>query len=408
MVANRTGIRAVMCWIVSSLLSSGCAPAFGQTPHSDTTSSGSIAATIRFTNGDQLVGQFLSATATGVSFIGKVTGAALLSVQWTDVDVVLFPVVRLCVVIRDKGNSHGETRFEISTSVIRMVNGNLEVPSDNGPNVRVLSLNNLLSIEPSSACSDQVTGVPTLLRGWGGQLQSQGGLITSTQKQYSIGADVHIARPTSNQTAFKYQTTDIDIQANYGESSKPGSSPVITELYEGQVRQDIYVTDNQDASGARRFGGPRVFVLADFYHNLSLGMNLEQGYGAGFGWVTQRGSHTFGFEADLRYIGEDLYSPGIDQNLLAVRIYQNYSYKFVIVKGKPVILSESGAVIPALNNPHAFQARGIVKATVPLTPHLSIGLQESDDYLRNAPPKSKQNYSNLQATFTYILNPPLK
>jgi len=104
---------------------------------------------------------------------------------------------------------------------------------------------------------------------------------------------------------------------------------------------------------------------------------------------------------DLRYIGEDLYAPGTAQKLAAANLGQNYQIRFALVKGKSIILADNGSVIPAFNNSHALQARGVASFTVPITPNFSIGVQEVDDYLRNAPPKSKQNYSSLQFKVAY-------
>jgi hypothetical protein len=381
--------------IEAQTLSSMSAPAVSASPD-----------TILFLNRDRLVGRFVSATNSGVSFIGERTdksqgtGTAPIFIQWSAIDTIYLTPTSVCVLTNPspqnvKVNPIVSSEIQVKGNAMSLIlHAANPLPS--------VTISTLVSITEGSVCPQP----PPAPHGWGGQLQTQGGLITSTQDQYSLGGSLLLGHATQNQKALKYQKTSIDLQANYGESKKPGASPVITRLYEAGAQQDVYFTGNQDADGDRRYGGARVFAVTDFYDNLSLGMRLEQAYGIGAGWDRQHGKQTYGFSVDVRYIGENLYSPGKDQHLAAADVGENFKEK-LHVKAKPIILSESASILPAFNDSNALQARCIVKATMPLTQRLSIGLQESDDYLRNSPPKSKQNYSNLQVTFTYVIGPQL-
>lgn len=361
---------------------------------------------IVFANGDRLSGKFKQATYDSVTFVGDVT--KLVSLQWADIREIDLGPQTLCVIGKAIAGSGAPSNFNLVKATVKVEGAEL-VFSSKAADIHRIPREQLLSATPKISNDKQATSEQTsLFQGWGGQLQSQDSLTSSTQHQYQVGASLHMARATQSDEAFAHQITGINLQANYGESKKPGASPVITQVYEGGLQQDVYITNNYDDCGNRRWGGARILAVTDFYHNLSLGMNLEQAYGGGLAWDRQSGKERlgrqkYGLSVDLRYIGEDLYSSGKAQQLIAANLGQNYQIKFNLVKGKPIILAESGSVIPAFNNSRALQARGIASLTVPLTTKFSVGVQEVDDYLRNAPPKSKQNYSSLQVKFTYAI-----
>jgi hypothetical protein len=362
--------------------------------------------TIVFANGDRLSGRMTQATYDSVTFVGNVT--KLVSLQWADIQEIDLGAQTLCVIGKMIAGSSMPASFDVEQAVIK-VDGKELVFTSKGASIRRIPIEQLLSATTKVSSRKQTAASsPSLFEGWGGQLQSQDSLTSSTQDQYQLGASLHMGRATQSDEAFSHQITSINLQASYGEAKKPGASPVITQVYESAIQQDIYVTDNYDDCDNRRWGGARILGVTDFYHNLSLGMNLEQAYGGGFAWDREsgrerRGRQKYGFSADLRYIGESLYSPGRAQKLIATNLGQNYQIRPIRVKGKPIILAESGSVIPAFNNSHAMQARGIASLTVPLTTKFSFGIQEVDDYLRNAPPKSKENYSSLQIKFSYAI-----
>jgi hypothetical protein len=358
--------------------------------------------TIVFTNGDRLSGKLSQATHESVKFVGDVT--KVVTLQWTDIQEIDLGKRTLCVVGKATAGTGKPNNFKLDKAIIRVEGRYLTVTS--GPDKHRFPIDDLLSAVPQVTSGSEPISKQSVMQGWGGTVQSQDTLTSSTQDQYQVGASVHVARATQSDKAFAYQITNVNLYGNYGEAKKPNASPVITQVYEGGVQEDVYITDNDDALGNRKYGGARLIGVVDFYHNLSLGLNLEQAYGFGLAWDGQSGKEgygrqKYGLSADLRYIGEDLYVPGTAQKLAAANLGQNYQIRFTLVKGKSIILAENGSVIPAFNNSHALQARGVASFTVPITQNFSIGVQEVDDYLRNAPPKSKQNYSSLQFKVAY-------
>jgi hypothetical protein len=347
--------------------------------------------TIVFANGDRLSGKLVGATSDSVSFDGKVT--KLVTLQWSDIRQLDLaggvPIVTKSLTKNAPGNTPAQ-----SVATIR-VDGQDLVFDPGTATAKTVPIQQLVFAGAPAAATSKPQ--------WGGQISSAESEVLATQHQYQFGGNLYLGHVTASEKAFDHQADTIQLQATFGESQKPHVSPVITRLYEGVLQHDFYLTDTgHNADGSSQYGGWRAFVLSDWYDNFSLGMKLEQAYGAGVAWDGEHGAQRFGVGADLRYIGEDLYSTAKRLNLAASSLRESYSVHFPFA-GKLIIVSESGAVIPVYNASHALQARGVAAITLPLTKKFSVGPSLTDDYLSNAPHNSKQNYLNLKLSLNYTI-----
>ena len=350
---------------------------------------------IFFANGDVTTGKLVSAGEGGVVFEGNLTGN--LAYQWGDITKV--EISSRVVVRRKLGAKPGNTAVTLlENPVIEIAEGNLQMKG--GPNTSLtdaapLPIADLVSVE--SPAPDDASPVSH----WQGAIKSQDTVTRSTQDQYQLGASLHSTYETERQEAWEHQKVDLTAQANFSEASKPGASPVRTALYEGVAQYDLFTVKSDLASNfPPKYDSTYLLVIADWYHNLSLGMNFEQAYGVGYGWSrTLRAKpdkkgrirlQTFGVSADVRYIREQLYPPGGSLDLAATDLSEHYSISIPWITVKPISLTERIQVIPAFNNSQALQVRGIAEFLLPLTQRLSIGPQVTDDYLRNAPPKTNK------------------
>ncbi len=349
-----------------------------------------------FVNGDRLSGEFIEANHDTLTFAGSVTGT--LSIRWNLVKRLELGKEAMAVTSQKNPSTGSVSKLTVLASSMEIVGADFLVTSDSG-SVDKFPLAEFISAAPNSVSATPASStLQGPLSGWRGMFQTQDSLVGATQKKYDLGATLHIARPTKEKTAFRHQVSDITLQASFGEAKKPGASPVRTVLYEAVMQQNVYLTNKSDWYG---------FGLANFYHNLSLGMNLEQAYGGGIGWDSYHEKHVYGFAADIRYVNEDIYAPGNSVRFAASALSEHYSYTFPWPKKKPINFYERITFIPAFNENRAFQVRGLTGLDLPLTPKLSIGLQQTDDYLRNAPANSNQNYSKVQLSIKYSFGAPL-
>lgn len=333
-----------------------------------------------FVNGDRVTGALTSATRNTVLFEGNATGPLVL--KWTDLDHITLA-----------GSMHvSSTKAAVTQSggSLKLRGGGL-VLSDNGGQE---TLAGGLTAAPPLTPQPEFPSPRALLHNWGGVLSSQNNLVRATQKKSDLGATLHAGRdstPTSKRW-FGYENTQFDLQANYSDSVKPGGSPVITSLYKGGIEQAF----NLGASATYVYG------LAEAYHNSSLGLDVEQGYGAGLGWDGGTGGHSYGVSGDVRYWKEDVHAPGVSFVSTAFGLTEYYTYKFPWPRNSlPIAFTEKILFLPIYAHANAFQSRAFAQIDIPLNARFSFGVVEEDDYARNAPHNSKQNYSSTQLTLKY-------
>jgi hypothetical protein len=375
-LSTLAGIILVICLYLSLLPLISAHPADSDPGHD----------TILFTNGDHLTGRFLGATSTSVEFEGKVTGT--LSFDWSDIKEMELDGGTLNAAGKNALEKDTPRNFVVTEASVEN-NGTELVFKQKSQEARKVPLDNLASVTPDTPAH------------WRGLLQTQDSIVGATQKQYQLGGGLGVTRTTQDKHKFKRQVTSINLQAAYGESKKPDASPVITGLFDGSLQHNVYLQDTPSSG----YGGAYVFGLTDFYRNVSLGMNFQQTYGGGIGWDTQYGGSIFGFAADVRYIDEQVHSATNDLNLAGSGLSEHESLTLSFPKKHPFSIFERVTFIPTFNESRTYQARGIAGLDMPVSARLSLGVQFTDDYLRNAPAKTNQNYSKTALTLKYAIGP---
>ena len=360
-----------------------------------------------FGNGDRLSGHLRLATKDSVAFSGLVTGDV--SLHWKDIKELSLTSSNVSI-----ANSQNPDGFAVSGPVIEVTATDICIrvkeqylqtfPIDQLISASILAPLNSPELPKSAEGKRYFKAV-------GGSLKiSPDSVIRTTQKQANLAGVFDLGLITNSDTAFKHQATNIALEANYTDSRKPGASAVITELYSGTAQQNFYLTQTTHSCvncTEVSKDGPYLYGITNFYHNLSLGMNLAQSYGAGIGWDGDHGRSSYTLAADLRYLGEDLYAPGKSLSLAVAGLAEQYSYTFPWpAKGGGITIGQRLLFLPAFNNSHAFQVRGTAGIDVPISDSFSFDVDLLDDYLRNAPPTSLQNYAKFIFTLKYVIGAP--
>jgi len=222
---------------------------------------------------------------------------------------------------------------------------------------------------------------------WNGDISVNGAWAIGTQTQKIVGGSLltsFIKDP--NVYGWQYQIAKLDLEANYGSAKKVGSAALKSqELYYGDLNYSFHPSPTWS-----------VFGMSRLYHNYSLGLGLGQIYGAG---VSYR-KDGLTLEGALVGTTERFYSPGVPFTSAGVRFYETYSH---VLGSSKILFVESLDVIPAFDSAKAIQGRGVTKLKIPIGARLELDPQYSDDYLRNAPPKHRQNYSRLSLTLDFKL-----
>jgi hypothetical protein len=253
---------------------------------------------------------------------------------------------------------------------------------------------------------------------WGGSVSTQDTVTRATQDQYQLGGRLHASYETTDQEAWKHQIVSLDSSVSFSEGKKPGAAVVKNALYEGILTYNVYLTNSELQSNfPNHYNSYFLWAFADGYHNLSLGIDAQQSYGFGPGWVhvsrrkpNENGdqlTQVFGLQGDLRYSNLQTYAPGTTADLAGAGVKESYSIAIPWFgpKAKPLILAQTLTVIPYFNDSRSLQIRGTAQFALPLTQRLSIGPSLVDDYFRNAPRGSKENYLQPALTLSYNFGP---
>ena len=79
-----------------------------------------------------------------------------------------------------------------------------------------------------------------------------------------------------------------------------------------------------------------------------------------------------------------------------------YEYHFPWPKvGPAIVFTEKVLLLPIVDHANALQSRAFGQIDIPLNSRFSFGVVEQDDYARNAPAGTEQNYSSTQFTLKY-------
>lgn len=344
--------------------------------------------TVVFLNGDRLSGHLKQATSESLTFAGLVTGDVPL--KWQDIKELDLTSSKISI-----ANSQNPRGFPAAGAVIEVTTTDLCVRVKKQC-LQTFPISQLISVYVLESRSLGPERRP-YFKAVGGALKvSPESIIRATQKQAQLAGTLDLGLVTNSENAFKHQETNIGLEANYSDSRKPGGGAVINELYSANLQQSFYLTDTKSEDG------PYLYGVTNFYHNLSLGMNLAQSYGAGIGLDGDHGNASYTLAADIRYLGEDLYAPGKPLSLAVAGLLEQLSYTFPW-PDSGLTFHERILFLPAFNDSHAFQVRGSTGINVPIRKNISLNIDLLDDYIRNAPPKSLQNFAKVTFGFSYAI-----
>jgi hypothetical protein len=222
---------------------------------------------------------------------------------------------------------------------------------------------------------------------WLGDIAASGAYAVGTQSQKQIGGTVQTSY-TRNPYVYGWnsQVARLDLEAKYTEALKVGSPPIKSqEIYYGELNYSFHPSAQWSP-----------YAIARLYHNYSLGLDLGQIYGAGIEYKIKGLTLSGG----LVGITDHLYSPGTHFSSAGARVYEAYAR--ILPFGK-IFWFESVEAFPAFQLAKAIQGRGIVGFGIPLTERLQLTPKFVDDYLGDAPPKHRFNYSNTSISLDFKL-----
>ena len=174
-----------------------------------------------------------------------------------------------------------------------------------------------------------------------------------------------------------------------------GASISKTDILHGDTEYDRYLSSSI-------FG----LVNASADHNFGNGLQLQQSYGAGFGWSPLKApKNTFDFKGGLQYEQQQFYNglasglgtPSI--NLITGFVNESWNRTFA----HNIKFNEYITLTPAFNIVQAYSAVGSASFVFPIYKRLNFTISSTDNYLGDPPEGFHRNSFQFTSGVTYVI-----
>ena len=336
-----------------------------------------------FTDGEQVIGQLERATSSSLTFKSDVAGE--LTVDWSKV--------------RELRSSR---RFAVIPKGVELQN------ADAIPRGTITVTGGQVHLNPGSQGAQQtipVANIGTLvdevsflnafrrasfLEDWKGGATAGISITEATQTNKTFTGTVNLSRTVPSETWISpKRRTLFNFNEAYGELTQPSTPSIKTSLFHLGAEEDWYLS-------------PRLFTFgqAVLDHNVSQGLDLQQTYGGGIGFVVFKRAHD---ELDLKasgdYIDQRFTDSSLNQHLFGSIFGETYLRTFV----HGILLNQQAGITPAWTNLDAYSAFASAALTFPVYHRFGLTVGALDNFLNNPPPQFKKNSFQFTVGATYSL-----
>ena len=337
-------------------------------------------------NGDSLRGSFVKAGKTTISFKSQDIG--VLTVGWTKVKY-LHVSEHFAVLLKGVRIRQGHVPQRIPEGSFDFSNGKISVRSSSG--VIQIPLENVVGLVDEKTFDSMILKSPHLWQNWSGSIGAGASLVESTQSLETFNAAISFLRTVPAVSWLEPDNrTVLGFTSTYGNISQPGVPSVQTSIYHGDAEQDEYFSRDFYA-----------LAQAIYDHNSTTGLNLQQLYGAGFGYTAIRNSiQELNLSLAASYTDQK-FQAQTAQNLIGMTFSVIYSYKFPY----NILFNENSYVTPQFNNSRAWLAYLSGGLTIPVIDSFSLSLQAIDNYWNSPAPGFVDNSFQMNLNLTWTLSP---
>ena len=379
------------------LLAAGTLPVMAQaTPDS-----------ITFTNGDHLTGKLVREASGSVTFHSDIAGDV--TVTWDKVKELhsaqSFAVLEKGVTPNRKA---GEAQIPIGT--LAVADGNIQLQSaTTRAEIAPIPVANAVYIIDKPTLDKELLGHPGFFQAWNGSATGGVTIVSATQNQYTVNAAVALERivPTVSWLDPRNRTT-VDFNESYGKITEPSYTLPATATAPATFVPSTFTKSNIFQADAERdqYVSKRLYYLGAvaFNHNYAQSLQLQQVYGAGFGYtLLKHPKEQLDVKATAQYEKQEFFNSATsNQNLIAATFAANYN----LTLPKGIQFNQQLAYIPAFNNTRAYSATENDALTFPAFKNFGLTVGTLDSYLNDAPitlPPTKRNSFQFTMGVTYSI-----
>ena len=341
-------------------------------------------------NGDQLTGKLLREADGTVTFHSDMAGD--LSFTWDKIKSIR-TTQKFAVIEQGQHISRKTPDSNVAQGTIAIQDDTIQVAGKEIPE------KNAQYVVDQDSYIKQVRGNHGWGYGWGGSLSAGAADVQATQNSRTFtGAGTFVRTIPGVSWMDPRNRTTADFTAAYGSVSQPGAATTKTNIVHADAEHDWFLST-------------RLYALVDtsFDHNYSQGLNLQQIYGGGLGFVLiKTPRQELDLKGDIHYERQNFgFTPGIvpptatpNKNLIGADIGDTYMAKLA----HGMVFNQGLVVTPAFNMPKAYSALATAGLTFPVYKRLGFNLSALDDFLNDPAFGSKKNSFQFSAGLTYTLH----
>jgi len=398
MLNSQPPICSLFRWILSkrSLVLAAVLPAAIFSPQALSQTAGAepkpapTADVLVLANGDQLTGKLLREADGTVTFHSDMAGD--LSFTWDKIKSIR-TTQKFAVIEQGQHISRKTPDSNVAQGTIAIQDNTIQVAGKEIPE------KNAQYVVDQDSYIKQVRGNHSWGYGWGGSLTAGAADVQATQNSRTFtGAGTFVRTIPGVSWMDPRNRTTADFTAAYGSLSQPGAATTKTNILHADAEHDWFLS-------------PRLYALVDtsFDHNYSQGLNLQQIYGGGLGFVLiKTPRQELDLKGDIHYERQNFgFTPGIvpptatpNKNLIGADIGDTYMAKLA----HGLVFNQGLVVTPAFNTPKAYSALATAGLTFPVYKRLGFSLSALDDFLNDPAFGSKKNSFQFSAGLTYTLH----
>jgi hypothetical protein len=351
---------------------------------------------IVFTNGDQLTGKLLHSSGDTVLFNSDIAGD--IKVDWAKIKE-LRSTQQFAVIEKGKKVSAKKPDTDVPQGTITATGSDIKVQSASAP-AQTIAVKNTDFIVDEATFQKELHGKPSFFHGWDGSIAAGAALVEATQNSQNFNVGLALIRVVPNVDWLSPRNrTTANFTDIYGKVHQPGIPDTKTSIYHADAERDEYFS-------------PRFYALANvsFDHNYSQGLDLQQIYGAGFGYtVIKQKLQELDAKADIHYEHQSFTADPFAIPVLPAQPSTNLvgstfgeAYWRKLPAG--LLFNEVGTVNISYNDTNAWSSNVAAGLVFPVYKRFSFNLGVVDSYLNNPPSGFKSNSFQFTAGLGYTFH----
>jgi hypothetical protein len=342
--------------------------------------------TLIFADGEKLIGHLLRSTGNSVMFHSDMAGDV--TAEWKDIKE-LKSTQKFAVVEKGVKLHTNENDAKIPQGSVSLVDGNLLVQTAGEPTPFILPLSQTADVIDQATFERVVLSRPAWYQNWKGTATVGVAIVNATQVSQSYTSAINFARDLPGESWMDPESrTSLLFTSSYGQLKQPNTPTLKTSIFHAQAERD-------------RYFAPRVFVFAaaNFDHDYSQGLDLQQTYSSGVGWsVIKTDLEQLDLRAAIGYEDQKFFFATQNQHLFSGVFSEAYNRKF----RNKIVLHQDFSTTPAWSNLDAVSATGDLNLTIPVMKRMNFTFGVADTYLNNPSPGFRKNSFQFTSGITYV------